>query len=63
MDNLQWWGYIHTNGSPQAKRWFGDQRDIDEARESDFVAEVYGPFMAANREAALQEVLRLELLR
>ena len=55
MDNpgeLDWWGYVHANGSIQIKRWFGDQRDIDEAKESDFVENTYGPFKAVGREGA-----------
>ncbi len=48
----QWWGYRHTNGSLQVKRYF-DDRDIQEARESDFVVRTAGPFYANNREEAL----------
>ena len=57
--DLAWWGYIHQDGSVQVKRWFGDQRDIDEARESDFVETTYGPFKAANRSAALERLKEL----
>lgn len=47
-----WWGYKHTNGSLQVKRYF-DKRDIDEAKESDFVDVAAGPFYAGDREEAL----------
>ena len=57
--DLAWWGYIHQNGSVQVKRWWGDQRDIEEAKESDFVETTYGPFMAANRQAAIDRVKEL----
>ena len=50
---LQWWGYKHTNGSIQVKRYF-DALDIQEARESPFVAHVVQPFEAGNREQALR---------
>lgn len=50
-----WWGYRHVNGSVQAKRYF-DRRDIQEAHESDFCAQVVGPFEADTREAALSIV-------
>lgn len=50
-----WWGYRHTSGSLQAKRYF-DARDIEEARESDFVSQVVGPFQAAGRDEALSIV-------
>lgn len=48
----KWWGYIHTNGFPQAKRYF-DERDTLEAEESPFVAQVIYPFEAEDREHAL----------
>lgn len=48
----QWWGYRHTSGSYQAKRYF-DTRDIEEAHESPFCERVYGPFLAKDREEAL----------
>ncbi len=37
-----WRGYIHNSGTVHAKRYF-DTRDIDEAHESPFVREVFGP--------------------
>lgn len=49
---LEWWGYLHTNGNIQAKRYF-DRRDIDEAWESDFVKLAFGPFLASNRTKAI----------
>lgn len=51
----QWWGYRHTNGSVQAKRYH-DPREIDDAVESDLVARVVMPFYADSREEALQIV-------
>jgi len=53
----KWWGYIHVNGKLQVKRFF-DQRDIDEAYESDFVSHVFHPFFAKDREDALAYVAR-----
>lgn len=50
-----WWGYKHTNGSYQAKRYF-DPRDISEAHKSPFCDKVVGPFEAVSREDALQKV-------
>lgn len=52
---LQWWGYRHTSGDLQVKRWFDDPLDIPEARASDFVVSgsVYGPFVAASRKHAI----------
>lgn len=52
MTKLKWWGYLHVNGTIQAKRFF-DDRDIQDARESDFVARVHGPFEAEDRNFAL----------
>ncbi len=56
---LQWWGYKHINGSLQAKRYWGDPRDISEAKESDFVERVVGPFEAVDRADALSKVEQL----
>lgn len=47
-----WWGYRHTSGTLQAKRYFGPL-DIQEAHESAFCAVVVGPFQADTREEAL----------
>ena len=43
----------------QVKRWWGDQRDIEEAKESDFVETTYGPFMVSGRQAAIDRVKEL----
>lgn len=50
---LNWWGYKHTSGTYQAKRYF-DKRDIEEAYESPFCKQVVQPFTAKNREEALE---------
>ncbi len=39
---LQWWGYLHIDGTVHVKRYF-DDKDIEDARESDFVRVVAGP--------------------
>ena len=52
MKNL-WWGYLHTNGSIQAKRFF-DNRDLQDAQESTFVVGYHGPFEAEDRTEALK---------
>jgi hypothetical protein len=49
----QWWGYLHTQGTIHAKRYF-DKRDLEEAGESLFVKSYYSPFLADNREEALK---------
>lgn len=59
-DGIKWWGYLHTNGTIQVKRYF-DMRDIQEARESVFVLETVGPFEVKDRDAAIfkaKELLR-----
>jgi len=51
-----WWGYLHTNGSIQAKRYWGRWQgslDIQDAHESPFVARVCNPFSAEGRDEAL----------
>lgn len=55
IGTLRWWGYRHTNGSVQVKRYF-DAQDIQEARESPYVAAVCPPFESTGREHALRYV-------
>lgn len=55
MLDLLWWGYLHTEGTLQAKRYFSPE-DIQEARESPFVVRTYGPFRAQGRDEALKIV-------
>ena len=52
---LLWWGYKHTSGTYQAKRYF-DRLDIQEAMESPFCETVVGPFEAENRDEDLEIV-------
>jgi len=52
-----WWGYLHTNGNIQVKRYF-EPLDIEEARESPFVSRAAGPFEADGREDAIRQVRR-----
>ena len=58
-DKIMWWGYRHTNGSLQPKRWWGDPRDIQEAQESPFCGAVSRPFAATDRDDALQQLEKL----
>ena len=51
--NLMWWGYLHSNGSIQVKRWFGDHKDYtDDCQDNPFVLEVVRPFQAASQTEA-----------
>jgi hypothetical protein len=54
-NKLQWWGYKHSSGTYQAKRYFG-ALDTDEASESPFCEIVVGPFYASDRDEALKIV-------
>lgn len=54
---IQWWGYVHVNGSLQLKRYFST-RDLDEARESPFVKSVHGPWEVSDRDDALDKLKR-----
>lgn len=51
----QWWGYLHTSGTLQAKPYF-EPLDIIEARQSPFCDKVVGPFEASDRDEALEIV-------
>lgn len=50
-NTIEWFAYLQTNGSIQLKR-FHNQIDIEEALESAFVADVFGPFDAESRNIA-----------
>jgi hypothetical protein len=48
-----WWGYLHSNGTIQLKRWFGDHKDYtDDCIGNDFVRRVVVPFEADSYESA-----------
>ena len=52
MEGLQWWGYLHTNGTIQVKRYYvGYRRDCDE---SEFVVACTNPFSANSRADAME---------
>ena len=53
MRENMWWGYLHSNGTIQVKRWFGDHKDYtDDCEGNDFVVQVIRPFVADSHEAA-----------
>lgn len=54
-NSIQWWGYLHKNGSLQVKRYFGPE-DLSEARESPFVQQVFGPWKVDSQEKALERI-------
>jgi hypothetical protein len=51
-----WWGYLHENGTVNAKRFFS-QGDLDEASESPFVVHIVERFYAKNRDYALGVII------
>lgn len=52
-NTIMWWGYLHQNGKPQLKRWFGDHKDYTEDCEgNEFVLRVAEPFEANTRDDA-----------
>jgi hypothetical protein len=58
-DKMQWWGYLHADGSVHVKRWFGDPKDYTTDCEGNaFVVTVVKPFAAIDRVAAYVEVAR-----
>jgi hypothetical protein len=57
-DKQLWWGYVNINGSIYVKRFY-DLRDLQEARQSQFVKRVYGPFEVVNADEAL-EIIKKE---
>lgn len=60
-DKIMWWGYLHSNGTAQVKRWFGDHKDYtDDCEGNDFVVRVVRPFEAETRERA-KEIIKQQL--
>ena len=58
---IQWWGYLHSNGTLQLKRWFGDHEDYTgDCIGNPFVVRVAEPFEADSHEEAL-EILKEKL--
>jgi hypothetical protein len=52
-NKTQWWAYLHSNGTVQLKRWFGDVQDYTtDCEGNDFVQRVVKPFEAATQEEA-----------
>ena len=52
---IQWWGYLHNQGTIQAKKFFS-YKELLEAQSSPFVKEVFSPFFAKNREEAVNKI-------
>jgi len=48
-----WWGYLHSNGTIQVKRWWGDHDDYTtDCKGNPFVLSVVKPFLAETWEDA-----------
>lgn len=61
-DPIQFWAYLHANGTVQVKRWFGDVKDYTtDCDGNDFVRVVVEPFTANSREEA--ERIAVELIK
>lgn len=52
---MQWWGYLHVEGTLQVKRFHPDfgRGDMDDAYSSPFCKNVVGPFDAPDRQVAI----------
>ena len=50
--SLEWYAYLHVEGTVHTKRFLGDMGDIREAQLSPFVSRVTGPFEAKNKDIA-----------
>lgn len=57
MNKIMWWGYLHSNGSIQLKRWFGDIHDYTtDCIGNDFVSKVVPPFESNTMEEAMNKL-------
>lgn len=53
LEGTWWWGYLHSNGTVQLKRWFGDHEDYTgDVEGNDFVVQVVRPFKEDSDERA-----------
>lgn len=60
-NKIMWWGYLHSNGTIQCKRWFGDHEDYrGDCAGNPFVKQIVVPFEAASQEEAMQ-ILKMKL--
>lgn len=58
-DEILWWGYLHSNGTIQVKRWYGDTKDYtDDCEDNPFIVRVVPPFNASCRLAAEEIVIK-----
>ena len=58
---LMWWGYLHSCGSIEVKRWLGDHRDYTEDCDgNDLVVQVVAPFVCPAGWTA-REIIEAEL--
>ena len=56
-----YWGYLHSNGTIQVKRWLGDHADYtSDCFGNPFVLKVVRPFIAPNDTLA-RDFIELEL--
>lgn len=57
---MKYWAYLHSNGTIQLKRWFGDHKDYTEdCRGNPFVQKVVPPFDALNEDDAEHYATRI----
>ena len=54
---IMWWGYLHSNGTVQLKRWFGDHADYTDCKGNPFVKHVVPPFESDTSAKALEILL------
>jgi len=58
-NNNKWWGYLHSNGTVQVKRWYGDTKDYtDDCDGNPFVHAVCEPLDAISREEAIDIITK-----
>lgn len=58
MNNKQmYWGYLHSNGTIQVKRWLGDPKDYtDDCIGNPFVKKIVRPFEATGYKEAYNKI-------
>lgn len=56
---MKWYGYVHVNGKLFIRRYLGDYGDIEEATQSDFVQQCFGPFEADSKIQAVAKFKKI----
>ncbi len=61
-NTIKWWGYCHNNGTQHVRRFLGEGygvADMNDARQSPFIRDVFGPFESQNQHTATLKLKKI----